>query len=89
MLYKDAVRLVSQKLNLPEKIVDSTFKADWLAIKNMIKELPLKEATDDEFKQLRPNFNLPSLGKLCCTEEKYSNMKKRFEYIKKIRKSYD
>jgi hypothetical protein len=39
--------------------------------------------------ELRTNFNIPSLGKLNCTPERFIGVKKRLEYIKKFREKYD
>lgn len=86
MTYQDIVKKVSQELNLSEDIVDSTYKAYWKSIKEMVQQLPLKDdMSEEEFQKLRTNFNIPSLGKLCCTQDRYINMKKRFEYIKHLR----
>ena len=41
--------------------------------------------SDEEFSKLHTNFNIPSLGKLCCTLDRYRRVKKRFEYIQNIR----
>lgn len=48
--------------------------------------LPLKEdISEEEFSKLRTNFNIPALGKFNCTYSRMQGVKKRFEYIKKIR----
>lgn len=41
--------------------------------------------TEEEFLKLRTNFNIPSLGKLCCNFDRYKGVKKKFEYIKKLK----
>ena len=42
--------------------------------------LPLKEdLTDDEFMALRPNINIPSIGKLYVTLDRYKAMKKTYK----------
>jgi len=41
--------------------------------------------TEEEFLELKTNFNIPSLGKLSCTRDRYLGVKKRFEYIKNLR----
>lgn len=88
MNYPDIIGKVSEELNLPREVVDRTYKAYWLFIKNHIQSLPLKENLNEkDFAKLRTNFNIPSLGKLTCTYDRMLNMKKRFEIIKKIRKS--
>lgn len=84
MRYNNIVDKVSKDLQLPYNIVDKTYKAFWLYIRNIIQELPLKEDLNEaEFSMLKPNFNIPSLGKLTCTYDRYKNIKNRFNCIKK------
>ena len=73
---------MAKEQGLPVTVVDKTYKAFWRFIKDKIQELPLKEdITLEEFRELRTNFNVPSLGKLCCTEDRFIKMKKQKEYI--------
>ena len=86
MNYPDIIGRVSEELNLPKEVVDKTYKAYWLFIKNHIQFLPLKENLNEEdFAKLRTNFNIPSLGKLSCTYDRMLGMKKRYKLIKQIR----
>ena len=86
MNYLDIVGKVSEELSLPKEVVDKTYKAYWLFIKNHIQSLPLKENLNEEdFAKLRTNFNIPSLGKLSCTYDRMLGMKKRYKLIKQIR----
>ena len=86
MNYPDIVGKVSRELNLPKEVVDKTYKAYWLFIKNHIQSLPLKESLNEEdFAKLRTNFNISSLGKLSCTYDRMLGMKKRYKLIKQIR----
>jgi hypothetical protein len=49
--------------------------------------LPLKEdLTDEEFNELRTNFNIPSLGKLHCTLGRYRAIKNNYEKRNKANK---
>lgn len=86
MTYKEIVSKVSQDTGIPENIVDKAYKAYWFSIRDTIKKLPLKEdLSKEEFNKLKTNFNIPSLGKLCCTYDRYKGVKKRFEHIKNLR----
>ena len=86
MSYPDIVGKVSRELNLPREVVDKTYKAYWLFIKDHIQSLPLKENLNEEdFAKLRTNFNIPSLGKLNCTYDRMIKKKKRYKLIKQIR----
>lgn len=82
----DIIQRVSKDTGISPDIVDKAYKAFWLYIRNSIQELPLKEdLTEDEFLSLRPNFNVPSLGKLCVSYDRYKGVKNRFQHIKNIR----
>ena len=86
MKYNDIIGKVSSELNLPEELVDKTYKAFWLFIRDTIQALPLNHIqNEEEFSTLRTNVNIPSLGKLNCTYDRVVGMKKRFEFIKQLR----
>lgn len=86
MTYEDIIYQVSKELNLSVDLVNKTYKEYWRSIKNIIQELPLKEdLSEEEFLKLKTNFNIPSLGKLCCTLDKFNSMKKKFKYIQQLR----
>lgn len=86
MSYSDIIGKVSEELNLSKELVDRTYRAYWLSIKQHIQSLPLKENINEEdFTKLKTNFNIGSLGKLCVTYKHYIGVKKRWEYLKRIR----
>lgn len=88
MTYIEIITIISKELNLSIEVVDKVYKSYWQYIKNTIQDLPLKEnLTEEQFSELRTNFNIPSLGKLTCTYNRMQKVKKRFEYIKNLRKS--
>ena len=79
MTYDSIISRVADETGLERRLVDRTYKAYWKAIRQHITSLPLMEdLTDDEFLKLRPNVNLPSLGKLNVTLDRYHGMKKHF-----------
>lgn len=87
---KDIYLDVSRTLGISPDVVEKAYKAYWLYIKTTIQALPLKEnLTEEEFSKLRTNFNIPSLGKLSCTLDKYRGTKKRFKLIEKLRNAED
>lgn len=90
MTYWEIVNKVSGDIGLSPDIVDKTYKAFWKYIRDTIQELPLKEdMSEEEFLMLRPNFNIPSLGKLTCTYKRYSGVREKFKHIKKLRESHE
>lgn len=86
MTYEQIVNTVSEELGLPVDLVRNTYKAYWKFIRDTIQELPLKEEiSEEDFSKLKTNFNIPSLGKLTCTRDRYIGVKKRFGYIQNLR----
>lgn len=76
---------VAESTGLARHIVDRTYRAYWKTIRSYITALPLKDdLTDGEFMKLRPNVNIPSIGKLYVTLDRYKRMKKvHKEFLKK------
>ena len=55
-------------------------------IKKVSEELNIpKEVVDKTFLKLRTNFNIPSIGKLYVTLDRFKRCKKRFEIIKNLK----
>lgn len=86
MTYQDIIVKVSNELSLPIEVVKEAYESYWRFIRSSIQELPLKEdLSEEEFNRLRTNFNIPSIGKLFCTYDRYKAIKDRYKYIKKLR----
>ena len=86
MKYSDIISKVSKELNVPIELVENTYKAYWNFIRVTIEELPLKtELTQLEYRNLRTSINIPSLGKLHVTWNRYIGIRNRFNIINKIR----
>ena len=86
MNYPDMIGKVSKELDIPVEVVDAAYKSYWKFIKQTIQSLPLKDDIDEEeFAKLKTNFNIGSLGKLCVTYKHYVGVKKRWEYLKRMR----
>ena len=85
MKYSNIISKVSEELGLSRELVENTYKAYWNFIRDTIEKLPLKtELTQLEYKNLRPNINIPYLGKLTCTYKRYIGIRNRFNIINKI-----
>lgn len=90
MMYSEVIKQVSIELGLPPKVVKEAYESYWTFIRNNIKALPLKEdLSKEEFDKLRTNFNIPSLGKLSCTYDRFIGIKKRLNYLNKLRDDYN
>ena len=86
MDYKDLITQISKELSLPYKVVDKVYKSYWRFIRDTIQNLPLKEnLTEEDFQKLRTNFNIPSLGKLTCTYDRFKRVRKRYELIRDLK----
>ena len=86
MKYSDIINKVSEELNLPRELVENAYKAYWNFIRVTIEELPLKtELSQERYRELRTSINIPSLGKLNCTNNRYIGIRNRFNIINKIR----
>ena len=86
MRYNNIISKVSEELGLSRELVENTYKAYWNFIRDTIEKLPLKtELTQLAYRNLRTNINIPSLGKLNCTYNRYIGIRNRFNIINKIR----
>ena len=83
---KEIILDVSRNLGISPDVIEKVYKAYWSFIKETIQALPLKDnLSEEEFSTLKTNFNVPSLGKLTCTLDKYNRVKKRFKLIENFR----
>jgi hypothetical protein len=90
MIYSEAIKQVSIELGLPPQVVKEAYESYWTFIRNNIKALPLKEdLSKEEFDKLRTNFNVPSLGKLSVTYDRFIGIKKRLKYLNKLKDDYN
>lgn len=81
-----AISGASHKLSLPPKLVEKVYRAYWLAIKQVVQALPLKEdLTEESFSQLKTSINVPSLGKLHSSYDRVCGVKRRFKYLQQIK----
>lgn len=85
MTYQEAIIQVSKEIGLPYEVTKEAYEFYWRFIRETIKNLPFKEdLTEDEFNKFRTNFNVPSIGKLHCTYDRYLKLKKRYRNYLKI-----
>jgi hypothetical protein len=88
MTYQEIINKVSGDMGISPDIVDKAYKAFWKYIRDTIQDIPLKDdMSEEEFIMLKPNFNIPSLGKLTCTYKRYKGIKEKFKHIKKLREN--
>lgn len=84
MNYDEIITKVAESTGLTKHLVDRTYRAYWKTVRSYITSLPLKDdLTDEEFLKLRPNVNIPSIGKLYVTFDRYKRMMKIYKEFEK------
>ena len=88
MTYSEILSKVALETGLSKTLVDKTYRAYWRAVREHIVSLPLKEElTESEFCSLRPNINIPSIGKLNVTLDRFRTIINFRNEIKKRKES--
>lgn len=83
MTYDEIIAQVAADNHLSKEEADSIYRSFWRAVREHISSLPLKDSlTDEEFLRLRPNVNIPSLGKFVITLDRYRTIKRIFNQRK-------
>lgn len=91
MTYKSVVNEVADKTGIDRGIIERTYMAYWKAIREHIVSLPLKQfLSDEEFLKLKPNVNIPSIGKLYVTLDRYQYINRSYkEYLNSLQDDKD
>lgn len=87
MTYTEIVKDVAKSMHLDKGLVDKVYRAYWRTVREHITSLPLKEEmTEEEFKKQKPNVNIPSLGKLYVTYNRYKKIIEVYNTFKNKKK---
>lgn len=87
MNWQEIFKQAAQQLNMPVDTVENAYRSFWKFVKKEIEALPLTDRlSEEEFCKYRTNFNIPALGKLYCTYERYVGNWKRYDYLMNLKK---
>ena len=85
MTLNESISSIANDIGLSPVLVGRIYRAYWKAVREHIESLPLMDdLSDEEFMKLRPNVNIPSIGKLHVTLDRYHRMKKHYEIKQEI-----
>lgn len=82
MRYQEAVKQAAKELNIPEDTALLAYTSMWKLIREKAGSLDLKnkEVTEAELFEMKPNFNLPLIGKLSVTIQRINNIRKKKQW---------
>lgn len=79
-LYQKVMQRVAEEEGIPYKTVEKVYRAYWKAIREHITSIPLKQDLSEEgFRKLKPNVNIPSIGKLYVDYGRYKIINRAFK----------
>lgn len=74
----------SEELGIPVETIKLVYSFFWRFIRTTIEEQALKDADENTFQEMRTSFNIPSIGKLCCTPGRFKALKENYRLKQKI-----
>lgn len=90
MTYTEIISEVAASVGLPYRTTARIYRAYWRAIREHISSLPFKQGlTDEEFLKLQPNVNIPSIGKLYVTLDRYKRIERQHIILDELKKKKD
>ena len=82
--YDGIFKEVAVELGMSEDDVHTVYHSFWKTVKLKLGSLQLKgDMTQEEFDKLKTSFNIPKIGKLFCTYERYRRARTRHKYLRR------
>lgn len=85
MTRKELYFKVSEDLGIPVEVIALAYASIGKFIYNKTLEMDLSSISEEDFKNLRTNFNLPGIGKLYTNWDRVVGARKRSEYLKNLK----
>lgn len=74
---EEVLSKLSEELGLPQSVITKIYKAYWLSIKQIIEELPLREA--DSLDNIKHSISVLPLGKIYVSDINFKEKKRIFQ----------
>ena len=77
-----ALKQAARNLSISPKLAELVYRSYWGFIRDYVENLHIRTLSEEEFKEVTTNFNIPYIGKLYVDYdkiEKYKRQLKRYE----------
>lgn len=83
---KEIYRKAAESLNIPIDTIKEVYTLYWGTIRNKLEDLNLKTTlSEEEFNKLKTSINIPSLGKLYASYQRYTNLQTKRKIIQHVK----
>lgn len=74
---KTVIEDLAKEYDLPTDVIEDIYDSQWDFIVETIEDLDFNDVTEENFKTLKTNFNIPALGKFYTTYYKVKNVREK------------
>lgn len=74
---KTVIEDLAKEYDLPTDVIEDIYDSQWDFIVETIEDLEFNDVTEENFKTLKTNFNIPALGKFYTTYYKVKNVREK------------
>lgn len=84
------INQLSEELGLNKQVVLNIYKAYWRFIKETIEGINFDNIhSKEDYKRMKVHFNIPNIGKLCCSYDRMNSIKNQIKYIEDAKHKKD